>query len=49
VAEIAQGLMGRVFKKEVCFAHKILGFHFFSLFFLLMVLNDITFNVIATI
>jgi hypothetical protein len=36
-------------KKEVCFAHKILVFRFFSLFFLLlMVLHDVTFNVTTT-
>jgi hypothetical protein len=31
-------------KKEVCFAHKILIFHFFSLLLLLMVLHGVTFN-----
>jgi hypothetical protein len=32
--------------KEVRFAHRILDFHFFLLFFfLLMVLHDVTFNV----
>jgi hypothetical protein len=36
-------------QKIACFAHKILVFHFFSLFFLLMVLHDVTFNVTATI
>jgi hypothetical protein len=40
---------GHGFQKIVCFAHKILVFHFFSLFFWLMVLHDITFNVSATI
>jgi hypothetical protein len=37
------------FSKIVCFAHKIVVFHFFSLFFLLMVLHDVTLNVTATI
>jgi hypothetical protein len=36
-------------KKEVCFAHRILVFHFFSLCFLLMVLHDVTFNVTISI
>jgi hypothetical protein len=36
-------------QKIVCFVHKILVFHFFSLFVLLMVLYDVTFNVTATI
>jgi hypothetical protein len=36
-------------QKIVCFVYKILVFHFFSLFFLLMVLHDITFNVTVTI
>jgi hypothetical protein len=36
-------------KKEVFFAHKILVFHLFSLFFWLMVLHDVTFNVTAMI
>jgi hypothetical protein len=40
---------GQGAKKKVCFAHKILVFHFFSLFFLLMVLHDVTFNVTAMI
>jgi hypothetical protein len=40
---------GQGAKKEVCFAHRILVFHFFSLFFLLVVLHDVTFNVTATI
>jgi hypothetical protein len=41
---------GQGSQKIVCFVHKILVFHFFSLFFfLLMVLHDITFNVTATI
>jgi hypothetical protein len=43
---------GQGFQKIVCFAHKILVFHlfhFFSLFFLLMVLHDVTFNVTAKI
>jgi hypothetical protein len=40
---------GQGSQKIVCFAHKILVFHFFSLFFLLMVLHDVTFNVTATI
>jgi hypothetical protein len=31
-------------QKIVCFAHKILDFHFFSLFFWLMVLYDVTFK-----
>jgi hypothetical protein len=34
-------------KKEVCFAHRILGFHFIHFCFLLMVLNDVIFNAIA--
>jgi hypothetical protein len=37
---------GQGAKKEVCFVHRILDFHFF---FLLMVLHDVTFNVTATI
>ena len=51
MAETAQGLKGMVLKKKVCFAHRILDFHFFSLFilFFLMVLHDVTINVIATI
>jgi hypothetical protein len=40
---------GQGSQKIVCFAHKILVFHFFSLFFWLMVLHDVTFNVTATI
>jgi hypothetical protein len=40
---------GQGSQKIVCFAHKILVFHLFLLFFLLMVLHDITFNVTATI
>jgi hypothetical protein len=32
VAKTTQGLKGQGAKKEVCFAHKILVFHFFSLF-----------------
>jgi hypothetical protein len=36
-------------QKIVCFAHKIFVFHFFSLFFGLMVLHDVTFNVTNTI
>jgi hypothetical protein len=36
-------------KKEVSFAYRILDFHFFLLFFLLMVMHDVTFNVTATI
>jgi hypothetical protein len=40
---------GQGAKREVCFVHTILIFHFFSLFFSLMVLNNVTFNVIATI
>jgi hypothetical protein len=37
---------GQSAKKEVCFAHRILVFHFFPLFFLLlMVLHDVIFNV----
>jgi hypothetical protein len=42
VAKTTQGLKG----KKVCFAHRILVFHFF---FLLMVLHDVTFNVTAMI
>jgi hypothetical protein len=37
------------FQKIVCFAYKILVFHFFSLLFLLIVLHDVTFNVTTTI
>jgi hypothetical protein len=40
---------GQGAKKEVCYAHKILVFHFFSLSFLLMVMHDVTFNVTITI
>jgi hypothetical protein len=40
---------GQGSQKIVCFAHKILVFHFFSRFFLFMVLHDVTFNVIAMI
>jgi hypothetical protein len=40
---------GQGAKNEVCFAYRILVCHFFSLFFLLMVLHDVTFNVTATI
>jgi hypothetical protein len=40
---------GQGSQKIVCFAHKILVYHFFSLFFLLWVLHDVTFNVTATI
>jgi hypothetical protein len=40
---------GQGSKKIVCFAHKILVFHFFHFYFLLMVLYDVTFNVTATI
>jgi hypothetical protein len=40
---------GHGFQKIFCFAHKILVFHFFSLFFLLMVLHDDTFNVTTMI
>jgi hypothetical protein len=40
---------GQGSQKIVCSVFKILVFHFFSLFFLLMVLHDITFNVAATI
>jgi hypothetical protein len=41
---------GQGSQKIVCFAHKILVFHFISLFFFFfMVLHDITFNVTATI
>jgi hypothetical protein len=50
VAETAQGLKGKVLKKIVCFAQKNLGLSlYFTLFFLLMVLYDVTFNVTATI
>jgi hypothetical protein len=49
VAETAPGLKGQGAKKEVFFAHKILVFYFFSPFFLLMVLHDVTFNVTAMI
>jgi hypothetical protein len=41
--------VGQGAKKEVCFAHRILVFHFFHFFFLLMVLHDVTFNMTATI
>jgi hypothetical protein len=41
---------GQGSQKIVCFAHKILVFHFFCTpFFLLMVLHDVTFNVTTTI
>jgi hypothetical protein len=40
---------GQGSQKIVCFAHNILTFHFFSLFFLFMVLHDITFNVTTMI
>jgi hypothetical protein len=37
-------------KKEVCFAYRILDFHFFfTFFFFLIVLHDVTFNMTATI
>jgi hypothetical protein len=38
-------------EKEVCFVHRILGFHFFPFFilFFLMVLLDVTFNVTVMI
>jgi hypothetical protein len=36
---------GQGTKKKVCFAYRILVFHFFSLFLLFMVLYDVTFNV----
>jgi hypothetical protein len=36
-------------QKIVCFTHKILVFHFFSFFSLLMVLHDVTFNATNTI
>jgi hypothetical protein len=40
---------GQGAKKEFCFAHWILVFHFFHFLFLLMVLHDVTLNVTATI
>jgi hypothetical protein len=42
----AEGQGAKIF---FCFAHKIVVCHFFSLFFLLMVLHDVTFNVTAMI
>jgi hypothetical protein len=41
-------LKGRVLRKKFVFAHKILVFHFFSLFSL-VILHDVIFNVTATI
>jgi hypothetical protein len=49
VAETAQGLKGKVLKKNFVLPHRILVFHFFSLSFLLMVLHDVIFNVTVTI
>jgi hypothetical protein len=40
---------GQGTQKEVCFAYRILVFHFFKPFYLLMVLHDVTFNVITAI
>jgi hypothetical protein len=40
---------GQDFQKIVRFTHKILVFHFFHFFFLLMVLHEVTFNVTDTI
>jgi hypothetical protein len=40
---------GQGAKKEVCFVHRILGFHFFHFYFFLMVLHDVIFNASATI
>jgi len=40
---------GQGSQKIVFFAHKILGFHFFFTFFVLMVLYDVTFNVTTMI
>jgi hypothetical protein len=40
---------GQGSQKIVCFAYEILVFHFFFIFFLLMVLHDVTFNVTVTI
>jgi hypothetical protein len=45
VAETAQRAEGHGSQKIVCFAHKIFGFSLFSLFFWLMVLHDVTFDV----
>jgi hypothetical protein len=44
--ETTQGLKGRVLRKNL---HRILDFHFFSLFFWLMILHDAIFNVTAKI
>jgi hypothetical protein len=40
-----QGIEGQGAKKEICFVHKILGFHFLHILFLLMILHDGIFNV----
>jgi hypothetical protein len=45
VAKTNQGLKIKVPKNEVCFALKILDFHFFFNFFFFMVLHDVIFNV----
>jgi hypothetical protein len=46
LTEIVLRAEGQGAKKKVCFAHKMLVFHFF---FLLMVLHGVTFNVIIMI
>jgi hypothetical protein len=47
VAKTAQGLKGRVLRKKFVLPIESQFFTFFHFFFLLMVLYDVTFNVIA--
>jgi hypothetical protein len=48
VAKIAQVLKGRVLRKKFVLPMKSWFFTFFHFSFLLMVLHDVTFNVIVT-